>query len=345
MNANATFKTILHQIESSHLNYSMSKTPFSASISLKSSFIKRFEGEEIKPEVSVDARSDVEKLRQENGELKVCIKNLEKLLASQKAAIDDNFKQAKDNSKIAEEEMAVHREEWIQIKKEKNKLGAQVKTLQVDNDHLISEIKFYKNEAEECNKALTKSTKKHEEKLVKIERENEHLKVNEKDSQTQILELKQKIEQLKPSVKKKESGTQTESSCNLCAKIFLAEHELIQHVKSHHCKKTKDTFSQTSEVVFFLEYECFYCGFLIESENSLLEHRVVCKPPGDKDFIKNVKINVKSENRNQMELPQSYLLQIQAHNGRPYQCDICQESFDYTTMFEMHKMFSHQGHG
>ena len=61
--------------------------------------------------------------------------------------------------------------------------------MQGNNDHLISEIKFYKKEVDECKKALTKSTKKHDKKLVKIESENEHLKVNKKESQTQILKL------------------------------------------------------------------------------------------------------------------------------------------------------------
>ena len=42
MAATEVFQNILKCIESSNLNYSMTKTPFSASISLKSSFIKRF---------------------------------------------------------------------------------------------------------------------------------------------------------------------------------------------------------------------------------------------------------------------------------------------------------------
>ena len=41
--ATEVFQKILQSIENSRLNYSLSKTPFSASISLKCSFIKRFE--------------------------------------------------------------------------------------------------------------------------------------------------------------------------------------------------------------------------------------------------------------------------------------------------------------
>ena len=64
-------------------NYSLSKTPFSASISLKSSFVKRFksEGEYIEQEINL-GRSDVEKLRQENLELKASMKTLKELQKS-----------------------------------------------------------------------------------------------------------------------------------------------------------------------------------------------------------------------------------------------------------------------
>ena len=43
MDATEVFKAILQSIESSSLNYSLSKTPFSANISLKFSFIKRYQ--------------------------------------------------------------------------------------------------------------------------------------------------------------------------------------------------------------------------------------------------------------------------------------------------------------
>ena len=42
MDASNVFKNMLRNIEDSKLNYSMSRTPFSASISLKCSFAKRF---------------------------------------------------------------------------------------------------------------------------------------------------------------------------------------------------------------------------------------------------------------------------------------------------------------
>ena len=87
-----------------------------------------------------------------------------------------------------------------------------------------------------------------------------------------------------------------------------------------------------------LKNEYFYCDFVIKCENSLLEHCIVCKQSGGKDLIKDVHFYVQSESQNHMEIVQSYL-------NRVLQCNICQETFEYTTLFEMHKMFSHQGKG
>ena len=42
MDASQVFNTLIRRIEDSQLNYSMSRTPFSATISLKCSFLNRF---------------------------------------------------------------------------------------------------------------------------------------------------------------------------------------------------------------------------------------------------------------------------------------------------------------
>ena len=269
------------------------------------------------------------------------MKLLKQRLATQERAIDEHFEQAKDKSKIDGEETATKHEELIQIKKEKNKLGAQMKTLQGENEHLISEIKFFQNEANECKKSLTKSTKKHDEKVKKLEKDQELLKISEDRCKTQLLDWKLQIEKLKPMTEKTESGNQTEFfECNICANIYLAEHDLTKHVKTNHCKKTKDSISQTCEPVNFIEYECFYCNFVIKSENSLSEHWTVCKQSGGKGMMKNV--NRKLENLNKMETFQSCFLQNQTNEDSVMQCNICQETFYFTTVFEMHKIFSHK---
>ena len=94
--------------------------------------------------------------------MKETVKRLKECLASQKEANDEHFKKEKVKSKIVEKETAAHREELIHTKKEKNKLVAQIKTLQGENDHLISEITFFKDDADECRKSLTRNIKKKE---------------------------------------------------------------------------------------------------------------------------------------------------------------------------------------
>ena len=106
---------------------------------MRSSFINGFQGENFKHEVLVDSKTETEgkNLRQEYYEMKQSMKQLKERLASQDKAINEYFKEAKVKSKLAEEESAAHREELIQIKKEKTKLGAQIKTLQGRNEHLL----------------------------------------------------------------------------------------------------------------------------------------------------------------------------------------------------------------
>ena len=55
MEANQIFSRILHEIESSSLNYmNTRRTPFSASVSLKSSFVRHFIDEVGKSEIKPD---------------------------------------------------------------------------------------------------------------------------------------------------------------------------------------------------------------------------------------------------------------------------------------------------
>ena len=80
MDANQTFCNLLRRIESSNLNYVMSKTPFSATISLKSTFVKWFnEDSRCIQNESYDYVSNEEmaQLVNENLKLKARIKKLE----------------------------------------------------------------------------------------------------------------------------------------------------------------------------------------------------------------------------------------------------------------------------
>ena len=75
------------------------------------------------------------------------------------------------------------------------------------------------------------------EKVINIEKDKELLKANENNFKKKILELNQRIEKFQTLKVKTDSGNRTESfECGICATIFLAEHELREHKKLHHCE-------------------------------------------------------------------------------------------------------------
>ena len=60
-----TFNDVIKCVENSNLNYYINKTPFSANIAIKSSFIKRFEETSLsEPKVEEFYESDTKKLKQ-----------------------------------------------------------------------------------------------------------------------------------------------------------------------------------------------------------------------------------------------------------------------------------------
>ena len=355
MDASKMFNTILDKIETSQLNYSMIKTPFSATISLKKSYIKRIQsssqrqGEDINYKVSGDI-NDLEKLTNENKKLKKAVIDLKETVAFQKDALDDKFKLAKEKSKVIDDEIAVFRDELIQVKKERSKIGSQVKSLQDENAHLKSEIKCHKHECDDLQKDLKKITKKHETDVNRLEKEKESVKKNANKLKEQVLDLEQQIEESKIVVKNKVFSTQTEEAyeCHNCAKAYPSEQDLVDHIESNHHKKTTESYSQTSNIdvktfsesnTAFVEYQCFYCGFLVKSRTSLLEHSTSCGKLVRKPLVTNAVPVVKNED--QMNVFKSYLQHLQTITSRKFQCMICQETFEFDTLLEMHKMFTH----
>ena len=102
MDATEAFENLIQSIEGSKLNYSFSKTPFSASISLKQLFIKECKGScsigdvktvEKMSRREVEQENKVRKLETENLELQKEIKNLKDLQESQyKELLDERIR-------------------------------------------------------------------------------------------------------------------------------------------------------------------------------------------------------------------------------------------------------------
>jgi hypothetical protein len=100
MEAIQVFNKILSEIEHSKLNYMITRrTPFSASISLKSSFVNFFSNElnsEFKSETQATASENVvNSLELETSEQKAKIYELERIVEQQKVLITEEIEKSK----------------------------------------------------------------------------------------------------------------------------------------------------------------------------------------------------------------------------------------------------------
>ena len=291
MDANIIFNHLLNQIEKSQLNFSITKTPFSATISLKSSFIKRFNSsvinqEEVKQKASVDDVDDniINDLKSENKKMKTELKNLEETVTNQKLALDEQFKRVKDALKATEDQKGVFRAELLKVKNERNKLGAQLKSLEDENEQLMIEAKVLKKENIDIKKAAANNKKKHEQEVKDLEKEKEIIGTN-------VCQLTSKVEALEQQVK---DFNWKKFECPLCDHKAENLGKIKNHVRTNH---TKDVYSQVGEFnedeankPQFAIYPCFYCGKRITSILDLKEHIPVC---------------------------------ITIQDFTPYQCDVC----------------------
>ena len=279
MNAQQIFSYLLRQIETSELNYSITKTPFSASISIKSSFAKRYQ--------HLTDRS-TEKLRQhdvstshtritatatletENLEIKATIKSLEKTVTRQKEDLKDKFVEIKEMKKMSDDQVSEFRAELLKVKSERNKLQAKLKTLEDDNEKLKEESNIVKTEAKEALKDLANKKNIQINEVKSLEKDKEAL-------EKLVSRLKQTSDKEPVSLKFK---------CELCRLEFDDMTSLKAHTRAEH---TKDQHSQNeakseckSKSNRFSEYLCYYCRKRINSEKDLEEHKPVCY--GIKDF-------------------------------------------------------------
>ena len=162
MDANSVFATLLRSIEDSQLNYSINKTPFSATISLKGSFVKRFsescqmsEHRNVVNLISKDfqnvqkeMKDDTLKLHPEVDELKKDFENDQKKLLDNLVKLQQSYDEEKDRSNSLELKNAEFRDEVVKLKKEKKKLQTSLNLqkescegLEEKAKHLIEEIK------------------------------------------------------------------------------------------------------------------------------------------------------------------------------------------------------------
>ena len=109
--ASIVFSELITKIETSKLNYMISKTPFSARISIKSSFIK----------YNVSPLPSETVVKKETEDFKTCeMKNIVDSQSDLKTKLQNSLKQEKLNVKSLEARIELFREEVLNLKKDRN---------------------------------------------------------------------------------------------------------------------------------------------------------------------------------------------------------------------------------
>jgi len=124
MDAAQRFNELLSQIENSKLNYVISRTSYSANISVKKSLIKIHDQVSEKKEIQVKEENQTN----ENGVFKTKIDNL----LEQNAAIKELLKEKSIKVETLESGLASLQQELLKEKKKKKELACKIKTHQKD---------------------------------------------------------------------------------------------------------------------------------------------------------------------------------------------------------------------
>ena len=283
MEANQIFNKLIHQIENSKLNYMITKrTPFSASVSLKSSFVKYFSDEAEVQHVEVKSE---EVSRQETASEHLvnieCVTSeqrdriivLENIIDEQKVVIEETMMKLNQCHGIKKEretdfecQIADSREKLLKVKKEKHTLSTTLKVLKDENKNLREETKELIIE----NKRLKGSVEKT---MSTLEAQTIELKAwkNENDN------LQESLHESKSELKKYKLEKQTEDqalyACSKCDLSFNSYKLLKQHIRCEHCQSKA---TQKDKDSIFEEYPCYYCDETIFSTSELEKHATSC---------------------------------------------------------------------
>ena len=116
MDATKIYNDLISEIEKSNLNYVMTKTPFSAQISIKRSLIRYFDSPALTHE-----EKDANQNTIENADTGEITKLTEKLVAAEKVKerLEFRLEQEKNKVKSQEETFGKFRDEILQLKSEK----------------------------------------------------------------------------------------------------------------------------------------------------------------------------------------------------------------------------------
>ena len=340
------FNDVISYVENSKLNYFINKTPFSATISIKSSLIKRHETAP-EPQIKLKDSDYKENVMQENEIMKKKLKVAEKAANELKEVIEDRKRlesaHEKDQEKIKELEnqIAGIRSELLTVKRDKNTTNQKYKGLEEE----FSMLEANRNNVKEENKAVK------EELENKIKNKNKLL-ADKTSECKQLIEDKVQLEELlenahlelKAVKKETDNNNEFKFKCSLCDSDFVQAVELSEHIRSNHSKDqvsqtrtlNKIVYTQTEEKIETCEYPCFYCDYVITSCKDLMQHKGDCPVFPDKCDQCDAKFRYRSDLIDHYKTNHPEITLVW--------CDFCQAGFDALEELQCHIRTEHRNY-
>ena len=253
MDVSTVFQNVLHAIENSKLNYVITKTPFSASIALKRSFVKFYDDTpNTKNVMQIDLKKEpLEDNHDLNEKLRVLVGQMEKL---ESLAESKNLKMMS-----LQTELDQAREDF---KKEKNAFHSKIRT--------------QKSEIEELSKTVKNLEEKVEVKVKALKVKDDACKEFKKGKTIAENKLKEIVIEFRTlqSVKEK-------LKCDFCDYKSERQANLKQHTRSNHfidkVSQTEVESFHVEEIEFVnCEHSCFYCGFQFNLVQDIQYHKSEC---------------------------------------------------------------------
>ena len=320
MAASKNFKELLDQIENSKLNYVITKTPFSATISVKRSFI-RYHEDSSEKQINVKKEDQTHQSKHEDDEL------MSRLLIeqSEKEKLQKQVDQQTAKVKTLEEKLRESREELKNLKKENNASILTVKSLEKDIDSL-------KHHSKEICKTMKE-----------LENEVKEKSNTVKVKDTACMKFKKDKEELEKKLQKvlKEQTADKNFKCDLCTFCVGSRAKLGKHIKTNHYKDQQCQTSESESEPSFGEYPCFYCGYVIKTVEQLQKHISECQGT---EVVICGNISLRENATRHLDLNkelESYLQHYHEMAARVFKCDICEETFGSEMLFGMHNVFTH----
>ena len=264
MEASKSFKELMDQIEDSKLNYVIFKTPFSANISVKRSFIK-YHDEPSQKETEVKEENETPTSKNEILLLKSQLlseigknKNLEELLRQKTVKVNNLQSELKES-----------RENLSTANKDKKASLMKLKTLE-------KESASHKQHILEINQNLEDIEKEVKEKANTVKVKDAACRKFKKEKEEIANKFNETVQELKNVRNKKLSN---EIRCSLCdlnveSRAQLNAHKFSCHYKDKTCQTSLTEPSES--LILNKDYKCFYCDKEIISESYLLQHRLNC---------------------------------------------------------------------